>query len=192
MGRGSGGRGRPATGRRGPRPVPAAAPVAIAPVSLASAALPRAWQGLTLAPLPEPGTARALFDFAALPWPERPPDLGWAAHAPADGGSGLVGAVVAERSGRAALLHGPVVVAHPQPLEAATQLASAMLDHLVASGVQIVFARPQGLDRVWVRFGFIPVPEETLAAGLSAGAADGLYAWRDGSAVWSLRELSLA
>lgn len=192
MGRSSGGRGRSGTGRRGPRPVPAVAPVPALPPSPATAALPRAWQGFTLAPLPDPGAARALFDFAALPWPERAPDLGWAAHGPGEPDPVLVGAVVAERSGRAALLHGPVVVTIPHPIEAAAQLAGAVLDHLVASGVQIVFARPQGLDRVWVRFGFIPVPEETLAGGLSAGAADGLYAWRDGSAVWSLRELSLA
>lgn len=192
MGRSSAGRGRPGPGRRGARPVPVAAPVPISRPSPAAAALPRSWQGITLAPLADPAGARTLFDFAALPWPDAAPALGWSARGPGEGGPALLGAVVAERTGRAALLHGPLVVAGDEPLELAAQLVGAILDQLVASGVQIVFARPRGLDRVWVRFGFIPVPEETLAESLSPGGADGLYAWRDGSAVWSLRELSLA
>jgi len=57
-----------------------------------------------------------------------------------------------------------------------------------AAGVRTVYARPQGLDRVWVRFGFIPVPESTLPAGLAGRPGAGLFAWRGGSALWTLRE----
>jgi hypothetical protein len=52
----------------------------------------------------------------------------------------------------------------------------------------VIFTRPQGLDRVWIRFGFIPVPESTLPQGLAGRPGVGLYAWRGGSALWTLRE----
>jgi hypothetical protein len=74
------------------------------------------------------------------------------------------------------------------PLEVAGQLVAAALDHATALGATTVFARPQGLDRVWVRFGFIPVPEVTMPAPLAGRAGVGLYAWRGGSALWTLRE----
>ena len=86
------------------------------------------------------------------------------------------------------MLHGPVVVATDDPLEVATQLVAAALDHATALGVETVFSRPQGLDRVWVRFGFIPIPESALPEPLAAGPPVGLYAWRGGSALWSFRE----
>jgi predicted N-acetyltransferase YhbS len=115
--------------------------------------------------------------------------LVWGAFQPTSDGEELVGAVVARPSGRCALLHGPVVVTEREPLQIAAELVSAVLDHAVAAGAVTVFARPQGLDRIWVRFGFIPVPEGTLPDGLSALPGDGLYAWRGGSAVWSLRRV---
>jgi N-acetylglutamate synthase-like GNAT family acetyltransferase len=86
------------------------------------------------------------------------------------------------------LLHGPVVRAESEPLEIASQLVAAVVDHAVASGVVTLFARPQSLDRIWVRFGFIPVPEGTLPPGLAGRPGSGLYAWRGGTALWTLRE----
>ena len=74
------------------------------------------------------------------------------------------------------------------PLEVAAQLVAAALDHATALGGVTVFARPQGLDRVWVRFGFVPVPEVTLPPTLAGRTGAGLYAWRGGSALWTLRE----
>ena len=110
--------------------------------------------------------ARPLFDFAALPWPSadialcvgrrRPPPTAvsswsapWSPSAAA----------------RRCLLHGPVVVVETEPLELAAQLIGAIIDHATATGAVTLFARPQGLDRLWVRFGFVPVPEGTLPAG---------------------------
>ena len=132
--------------------------------------------------------ARPLFDFAAVPWPAADITLSWGAATAADGGERLVGAVVAERDGPAMLLHGPVVVVEKEPLEIASQLLAAVLDHATATGVVTVFTRPQSLDRVWVRFGFIPVPESTLPPALAGREGAGLYAWRGGSALWTLRE----
>jgi hypothetical protein len=107
-----------------------------------------------------------------------------------------VGAVAAERHATTAMLHGPVVdtrdggpAADPlDPLEVAGQLLAAALDHATALGVTTLYARPQGLDRVWVRFGFIPVPEVALPPALAGRTGAGLYAWRGGSALWTLRE----
>ena len=86
------------------------------------------------------------------------------------------------------LLHGPVLNAETEPLEIASQLVAAVLDHATASGVVTVFARPLSLDRVWIRFGFIPVPETTLPTELAGRPGAGLYAWRGGTALWTLRE----
>lgn len=153
--------------------------------SLASATVPRVWQGIGYSPLSDAAQARPLFDYAALPWPAGEVAFAWGA---ADGAARLIGAAAVERSGVAAMLDGPVVVAGEEPLEIAAQLVAAVLDHAVAAGVRTVYARPQGLDRVWVRFGFIPVPESTLPPGLPGRAGAGLYAWRGGSALWTLRE----
>ena len=130
--------------------------------------------------------ARSLFDFAAVSWP--PTDDIAVAWGASDGGQQLVGAVLGERSGPAMLLHGPVVRAETEPLEIASQLVAVVIDHAVASGVVTIFARPQSLDRVWVRFGFIPVPEGTLPSDLAGRSGSGLYAWRGGTALWTLRE----
>jgi hypothetical protein len=135
-----------------------------------------------------------LFDFAAVPWPTEPDaTLAWGAWTAGPRGETLVGALVGERSRGDALLHGPVVRtdagAPDDPLEVAAQLVAATLDHATALGVTTLFTRPGGLDRVWVRFGFIPVPEVTLPAALAGRPGVGLYAWRGGSALWTLREV---
>ncbi len=187
-------RGRRAAGPRAPAPGAEieSTGVGLAPApSLASATTPRVWQGTGYRPLPEPSAARVLFDFTAVPWPERGRvALVWGAFTGGEGGAPehLVGAVVGEVEGRSTLLHGPVVVDRDGPLEIAAQLVGAALDHATALGAETIFARPLGLDRVWVRFGFIPVPESTLPAALSGRPGAGLYAWRGGSALWTLRE----
>jgi hypothetical protein len=130
--------------------------------------------------------ARPLFEFAAVPWPATADIVfSWGA---VDGGERRVGAVGGERSGPAMMLHGPVVVIETEPLEVAAQLVAAVLDHATAAGVVTLFTRPQSLDRIWVRFGFIPVPESTLPPALAGRQGAGLYAWRGGSALWTLRE----
>jgi N-acetylglutamate synthase-like GNAT family acetyltransferase len=107
-----------------------------------------------------------------------------------------MGGLVAERDGDAAMIAGPVVVADATAavgvdgLEVAAQLVAAALDHARALGIRTVYARPQGLDRIWVRFGFIPLPESTLPPGLAGRPGAGLFAWRGGSALWTLRESS--
>jgi hypothetical protein len=159
--------------------------------SLASATLPRVWQGIGYRPLPDPAAARALFDFAAVPWPDSSLALAWGAYAASARGERLVGAVAGEQDRRDILLHGPIVNTDDgpdDPLEVAAQLVAVSLDHATALGAGTVFARPQGLDRIWVRFGFIPVPEVTLPSVLAGRAGVGLYAWRGGSALWTLRE----
>jgi hypothetical protein len=142
-------------------------------------------------PLPELGPARALFDFAAVPWPgSAAPEPAWGAwRAEASGGGErLVGAVVGERAGASLFLHGPVVVADQAAIEVAAQLVASVLDHARALDAETLFTRPQGLDRVWVRFGFIPVPEGALPRELRGRPGVGLYAWRGGSALWTFRE----
>jgi hypothetical protein len=198
-----------AGGRRpaAPQPAPddASGDRAAATPSLAAATLPRVWQDVGYRPLADPARARALFDYAAIPWPERPA-LAWGAWVAAADGERLVGAVAAERHGHAALLHGPVVVtdafgpgggataaaAPAGPLDVAGQLLAAAIDNATALGATTLYARPQGLDRVWVRFGFIPVPEVALPAALAGRGGAGLYAWRGGSALWTLRDAAQA
>jgi hypothetical protein len=137
--------------------------------------------------------ARPLFDFAAASWPTGPEvALAWGAWTAGARGEILVGALVGERSRGDALLYGPVVRtdadAPDDALEVAAQLVAATLEHATALGITTLFTRPGGLDRVWVRFGFIPVPEVTLPGGLAGRPGVGLYAWRGGSALWTLRE----
>src|SRR5206468_2942782 len=142
------------------------------------------WQGVGYRLLPDAGAARPLFEFAALPWPETDVIcLAWGAFAPVEDGERLVGALVAERSRNDAMVYGPVVIAETDPLEIAAQLVAALLDHATASGVTSVFSRPQGLDREWVRYGFMLVPKRTLPAGLArvmyalAGRLDTARGW---------------
>jgi hypothetical protein len=151
-------------------------------------------------PLVDVEQARALFDYAATPWPQDVA-LAWGAWIAGDSGERLVGAVAGERPGRAAMLYGPVVAFEElsrreqppgDPLEIAGQLVAAAIDHAVALGAVTLYTRPQGLDRVWVRFGFIPVPEVALPPALTGRPGVGLYAWRGGSALWTLREAAQA
>src|SRR5262249_62183661 len=89
-------------GRSGPRrPAPdleASSPETGRPAapSLDSATLPRVWQGIGYRPLPDPAAARALFDFAAVPWPDAPQALAWGAFAAGAREERLVGAVAGE------------------------------------------------------------------------------------------------
>jgi hypothetical protein len=202
-----------AGGRRpaAPQPSPpddASGDRAAATPSLAAATLPRVWQDVGYRPLADTERARALFDFAAVPWPE-PLALAWGAWKADADGERLIGVIAGERHATAAMLHGPVVVTDlpgsgndspnvgresaptglsTDPLEIAGQLLGAALDHATALGATTIYARPQGLDRVWVRFCFIPVPEVALPPALAGRPGVGLYAWRGGSALWTLRE----
>jgi len=190
---------RPATPRSTTPPPPDDASPA---PSVASATLPRVWQGVGYRPLADLARARALFDFAAIPWPEQAAFAWGASIADDAGGERLVGVIVAERHRTTAMLHGPVVdtptaerVGVPtdpplDPLEIATQLVTAAMDHATALGAATLYTRPHGLDRVWIRLGFIPVPEVALPAALAGRPGAGLYAWRGGTALWTLREAS--
>ena len=126
----------------------------------------------------------------------------WGAYAPGADGETLVAALVAERAATTAVFYVLVRVERPgretsnilgadvghDPLEIAAQLVAAAIDHASALGVKTIYARPQGLDRVWIRYGFMPVPEVALPAALAGRAGIGLYAWRGNSALWTLRE----
>lgn len=153
----------------------------------------RLWGGLVYRPLDGPAEeAAGLFRFAGA-WSPPAPDAGWGAW----DGPHLVGAALFERASGAAMMHGPVVVAPKseaaqdhldparEPLEIAAQLLADGLAHATASRIDTVFARPQGLDRLWVRSGFIPVPEAELPAELRGRPGAGLYGWRGGSALWT-------
>ena len=146
------------------------------------------WDAIAYRPLGPPWEAVAsLFRFAGA-WT---PDLesvagGWGAW----DGEALCGALLAERAGTSAMLHGPVVVA---PSDAPADAALEVADHLVADalagapadGIETIFTRPQGLDRIWVRSGFIPVPEVELPGPLRGRPGVGLFGWRGGTALWS-------
>ena len=169
-----------------------AAGLATAPggtASLDDAVRPRSWRDLDLHPLADATDARPLFEFAAVPCPD-PSGVafGWGAVS-TDGA--LVATLLAERAGRAVLLHGPLVridgATSADPLDLASQLVAAALEHAAALGADTAFTRPQGLDRVWIRFGFIPVPESALPATFAGCPGVGLYGWRGGSALWSFR-----
>jgi hypothetical protein len=131
--------------------------------------------------------ALELFRFAGA-WAPPPPDLhaGWGAW----DGDRLAGALLMERAGASAMLHGPVVVtpsgvAAEEGLAAASELTAQALAYAGSAGIETVFARPQGLDRVWIRNGFIPVPEAELPPALRGRPGLGLFGWRGGTALWS-------
>jgi len=112
--------------------------------------------------------------------------MGWAAW----DGPQMVAALLLERAGAAAMFHGPVVVAPPSfepedAIEVAARLVAEGLGYASGQGIETVFARPQGVDRVWVRAGFFPLPEASLPAPLQGRPGLGLFAWRGGSALWS-------
>jgi hypothetical protein len=88
------------------------------------------------------------------------------------------------------MLHGPVVVAPPDAppefaIEIADRLVADALAQAPAEKIDTVFTRPHGLDRVWVRSGFIPVPEVELPTALRKRPGLGLFGWRGGTALWS-------
>jgi len=139
-------------------------------------------------PLAAPwATAFDLFRFAgASAPPAADVHSGWGAWDDAR----LVGALLMERSGASAMLHGPVVIGPTgtpaeDVLAVASELALQALSYASSSGIETVFARPQGLDRVWIRNGFIPVPEAELPRPLRGRPGLGLFGWRGGTALWS-------
>ena len=148
----------------------------------------KGWNGLSFRPLADPGReARDLFSFVGA-WAPPAADVttGWGAW----DGETLVGAALLERDGTTALLHGPAIAAPPgadlEPaLDAAASLVALAIASVEAAKVETLFARPQGLDRVWVRLGFIPVPEAELPEALRDRPGIGLFGWRGGSALWS-------
>jgi hypothetical protein len=157
----------------------------------------RAWNpgDLSYRPLTAPwGPALELFKFAgASAPPAEQVESGWAAWE----GERVHGAVIIERAGGSAMLHGPVVVAPPDaPPEEALEVAGALLGgalrHAEEAGIDTVFTRPQGLDRIWVRHGFVPVPEALLPKALRDHPGSGLYGWRGGSALWSVAGRGMA
>ena len=148
----------------------------------------KGWADLTFRPLAEPGDeAQRLFGFVGA-WAPPATDVatGWGAWE----GDTLVGAALLERAEGAAMLHGPAITAPPgtdpeSTLDAAADLAALALAWTEEAKVETLFARPQGLDRVWVRLGFIPVPEAELPEALRGRPGIGLFGWRGGSALWS-------
>ena len=159
---------RPAR-RASSRPVPPASPVLG----------PRAWQGVTYRPC-QPGASevRDLYRFAGA-WcpPAADGEVAW--EAVVDGR--VLGGVLVERADGAGFVHGPVVVEPPtgaEPLAIAAQLIAAVLDQAGAAALDTLFARPLGLDRVWVRLGFVPIPEAALPAVLRNRPGTGLHCWR--------------
>jgi hypothetical protein len=150
----------------------------------------KAWEpgDISYRPLTAPWSpALELFRFAGAGAP--PQELitsGWAAWED----ERVRGALILERAGSSAMLHGPVVVAPPEApaekaIETAGNLLSALLRDAEGAGLETLFARPQGLDRIWVRHGFIPVPEAELPGALRNRPGVGLYGWRGGTALWS-------
>jgi hypothetical protein len=147
--------------------------------SASAPALPRTWQGISYrsseAGAPD---VRRLFDFAGAPAPTPGPgELAWEAR----GDERVVGGVLVERRGECGFIYGPVVVEPPagtEPLEVAAHLVAALLEEATGLRMVTLFTRPQGLDRVWVRSGFVPVPEAFLPEGLRGRPGTGLHAWR--------------
>jgi hypothetical protein len=145
---------------------------------------------LAYRPLTAPWEAALeLFRFAGA-WAPPPSDVvaGWGAW----DAERLLGALLMERAGTAAMLHGPVVVAPPDMpaedvLAVAGDLTARALTHAGSVGIETIFARAQSLDRVWVRAGFIPLPEAELPRGLRGRPGLGLFGWRGGTALWSGR-----
>ncbi len=155
---------------------PASSPAAGPPSRLPE---PRVWQGVVYRPCQSGAPAvRRLFQFAGAFAPEpNPEEIAWEAEA----ADRIVGGVLCERSGDHAFVHGPVVVNPPpgaEPLEVAAQLVSPLVDAARALPLDALFARPQGLDRVWVRLGFVPMPAAFLPPALRGRPGSGLHVWR--------------
>lgn len=91
----------------------------------------------------------------------------------------LVGALMVERCESTGMIHGPIVVNVADPLDAGVHLVSALLSHAHALRLSTLFTRPQGLDRVWVRFGFVPAADAMLPEPLKGQPGIGLFVWRE-------------
>ena len=146
-------------------------------------------EGLAYRTLADPGRdARDLFGFVGAWAPPGPAvTAGWGAW----DGDRLVGALLLERAGTAAMLYGPVVVVpdadDPEtPFDIAVGLLEPALSLSEAQGIDTLYTRPQGLDRIWVRTGFIPIPEADLPDVLRGRPGLGLFGWRGGTAIWSM------
>jgi hypothetical protein len=146
-------------------------------------------EGLAYRTLADPGRdARDLFGFVGAWAPPGPAvSAGWGAW----DGDRLVGALLLERAGGAAMLYGPVVVVpdadDPETLfDIAAGLLEPALSLSEAQGIDTLYTRPQGLDRIWVRAGFIPIPEADLPGALRGRPGLGLFGWRGGTAIWSM------
>ena len=57
-------------------------------------------------------------------------------------------------------------------------IVSPVVDSARAIPLDSLFTRPQGLDRVWVRLGFVPMPEAFLPEALRGRPGTGLHVWR--------------
>ena len=149
----------------------------------------KASEGLAYRALVDPGRdARDLFGFVGA-WapPEAAVSAGWGAW----DGDRLAGALLLERAGSAAMLYGPVVVAaDADEPDAPFDIAILLLEHALslaeAQGLETLYTRPQALDRIWVRTGFIPIPEADLPEPLRGRPGLGLFGWRGGTAIWSM------
>lgn len=146
-------------------------------------------EGLAYRTLADPDRdARDLFGFVGAWAPPGPAvSAGWGAW----DGDRLVGALLLERAGDAAMLYGPVVVVpdadDPEtPFDIAAGLLEPALSLSEAQGIDTLYTRPQGLDRIWVRAGFIPIPEADLPGALRGRPGLGLFGWRGGTAIWSM------
>src|SRR5439155_20106977 len=133
---------------------------------------PRTWQGILYRPCQGgAGAVRRLFQYAGAFTPVlRPEELAWEAEV----GERLVGGAVVERQGAHGMIHGPVVVEPPEgtePLEVAAQLVAALIAEATAAGLDSIYARPPGPDRVWVRAGFVPCPKRPCRTGSEAAPA---------------------
>jgi hypothetical protein len=140
---------------------------------------PRTWQGVVYRPCQGGAPAvRRLFQFAGAfaPVPDAN-ELAWEAEA----AGRVLGGVLCERMGAQGFVHGPVVVEPPtgiEPLEVAAHLVAPLIDLARALPLDSLFTRPQGLDRVWVRLGFVPMPEAFLPPALRGRPGSGLHVWR--------------
>jgi hypothetical protein len=140
---------------------------------------PRIWQGVVYRPCQVGAPAvRQLFQFAGAYAPASDAEeLAWEA----EGAGRILGGVLCERDGSYGFIHGPVVVEPPagtEPLEVAAQLVAPLVDLARVLPLDSLFTRPQGLDRVWVRLGFVPMPEAFLPPTLRGRPGSGLHVWR--------------
>jgi hypothetical protein len=146
------------------------------------------WEGLQHRTLTAPWRAALdLFSFAGA-WapPAGDIDSSWGAWHE----DRLVAALLLERAPGGAMVYGPVAVAPAgTPPDAVLDVMARVVGDCLAAvpgrRVTTIYARPQGLDRVWVRTGFIPLPESELPPGLRGRPGSGLYGWRGGSALWT-------